>query len=177
MSEKRLTVRKIVLTGSESTGKSELAARLAKHFNAPVSAEFVREYAAKREGPLIFTDHGIIAYGQMAAEDAAVARATDLAILDTDLVSTAVYCKDYFGYCPPWIEEEAAKRVGDLYLLLKPDIPWVADGIRDREHHRGEMHALFADKLKTMRVRVVEIGGEREERFAAALQAIEGLST
>ena len=170
-------MKKIVLTGSESTGKSELAARLGKHFGAPVSAEFVREYAAKRDGPLLFTDHGIIAYGQMAAEDAAIARATDLVILDTDLVSTAVYCKDYFGYCPPWIEEEAVKRAGDLYLLLRPDIPWVADGIRDREHNREEMHALFAARLKAMGVRVVEIGGERDERFAAAVQAIVGVST
>jgi nicotinamide riboside kinase len=85
-------MKKVVLTGSESTGKSELAARLGKHLGAPVSEEFVREYAAKRAGPLIFSDHGIIAYGQMAAEDAAIARATGLAILDTDLVSTAVYC-------------------------------------------------------------------------------------
>lgn len=177
MPEKRLKVRKVVLTGSESTGKSELAARLGKHFGAPVSVEFVREYAARRPGPLIFSDHGIIAHGQMAAEDAAVAGATDLVILDTDLVSTAVYCKDYFGYCPPWIEEEAVKRAGDLYLLMLPDIPWVADGIRDREHERAEMHALFAARLKEMGVRVVEIGGEREARFAAAVQAIVGTST
>ena len=177
MSEKGLKVLKIVLTGSESTGKTELARRLGEHFNAPVSREFVREYAAKLDRQLGFADHGIIAYGQMAAEDDAITHARDLVILDTDLVSTVVYCKDYFGYCPPWIEEEAAKRSGDLYLLLKPDIPWVADGIRDREHHRAEMHALFADKLRALGVRVVEIAGEREERFAAAVQAIEGTST
>jgi NadR type nicotinamide-nucleotide adenylyltransferase len=177
MSEKRLRVRRVVLTGSESTGKTELAKRLGEHFGAPVSREFVRDYAAKIGRQLGFADHGIIAHGQMAAEDEAIAGATDLAILDTDLVSTAVYCKDYLGYCPPWIDEEAQKRAGDLYLLLRPDIPWVPDGIRDREHHREEMHALFAERLKAMGVRVVEIGGEREERFAAAVQAIEGVST
>ena len=170
-------MKKVVLTGSESSGKTELAARLGNHFGAPVSREFVREYAAKREGPLMFTDHGIIAYGQMAAEDEAIASASNLVILDTDLVSTAVYCKDYFGYCPPWIDEEAVKRAADLYLLLRPDIPWVPDGIRDREHQRAEMHALFAEKLKAMGVRVVEIGGDRDARFAAAVQAIEGVST
>lgn len=177
MSEKRLTVTKVVLTGSESTGKSELAARLGAHFSAPVSREFVRDYAAKLDRPLGFPDHGIIAHGQMAVEDEAIARASAYVILDTDLVSTAVYCKDYFGYCPPWIEEDALRRAGDLYLLLRPDIPWVPDGLRDRQHHREEMHALFAEKLASMGVRVVEIGGEREERFAAAVQAIEGMST
>lgn len=170
-------MKKVVLTGSESTGKTELAARLGAHFRAPVSTEFVRGYAAKLGRDLAFPDHGIIAHGQMAAEDEAIARASDLVLLDTDLVSTAVYTKDYFGYCPPWIDEEARKRVGDLYLLLRPDIPWIPDGIRDREHHRDEMHALFRDKLAELGVRFVEIGGAREERFAAAVQAIEGAST
>ena len=168
---------KVVLTGSESTGKTELAARLGAHFGAPVSREFVREYAARLDRPLAFSDHGIIAYGQMAAEDEAIARAGDLVILDTDLVSTAVYTKEYFGYCPPWIDDEAVKRAGDLYLLLRPDIPWIPDGIRDREQQRPEMHAQFASRLAAMGVPVVEIGGEREARFAAAVQAIEGAST
>jgi NadR type nicotinamide-nucleotide adenylyltransferase len=177
MTEKRLNPLKVVLTGSESSGKTELAIGLGQHFGAPVSTEFVREYAAKKAGPLVFSDHGIIAHGQMAAEDDAIARASNLVILDTDLVSTAVYTGDYFGYCPPWIEEEARKRAGDLYLLLRPDIPWVPDGIRDREHHREEMHQLFRDKLTALGVRFVEIGGAREQRFAAAVQAIEEAST
>ena len=176
MTEKRLTVRKIVLTGSESSGKTELAGRLGRHFEAPVSREFVREYAAQHPS-LGFADHGPIAKGQIAAENEAIARAKDVVILDTDLVSTVVYCEHYFGRCPPWIEDEARSRAGDLYLLLKPDVAWVADGVRDRGHRRDEMHALFRAKLQSLGLRFVEIGGEHEDRFAAALQAIEGAST
>src|SRR5688572_13468069 len=123
-------MKRVVITGSESTGKTELARALGAHFAAPVSTEFVREFAA-RQGSLSFSDHGAIAKGQMASEDAAISRATRLVILDTDLVSTVVYCEHYFGRSPEWITEEARKRAGDLYLLLKPDIPWVPDGIRD----------------------------------------------
>ena len=169
-------MRKIVLTGSESSGKTELALRLGRRFDAPVSTEFVRMYAASHP-TLGFADHGPIAKGQMAAEDDAIARARDLVILDTDLVSTVVYCDHYFGRCPQWIEDEAHKRAGDLYLLMKPDIPWVHDGVRDRGDRRAEMHALFRARLEAFGLPFVEIGGEREERFAAALQAIEGTST
>jgi NadR type nicotinamide-nucleotide adenylyltransferase len=176
MSDKRLTARKIVLTGSESTGKTELARRLGEHFDAPVSCEYVREYAATHP-QLGFGDHGPIAKGQMAAEDEAIARARDLVILDTDLVSTVVYCEHYFGRCPAWIEEEARQRAGDLYLLLRPDIPWIADGVRDRAERRDEMHALFRDKLAAYGLSFVEIGGERGQRFTAATQAIVGVST
>jgi len=164
---------KVVLTGGESTGKTELAHALARHFDEPVAEEFVRAYAAARGGQLGFADHGPIAKGQMAAEDAAVAHAKQIVFLDTDLVSTVVYCEHYFGRCPPWIVDEARKRAGDLYLLLKADIPWVADGIRDRGDRRDEMHRLFRDKLVELGVTYAEIGGDRQARLTAALQAIE----
>jgi NadR type nicotinamide-nucleotide adenylyltransferase len=170
-------VKKVVLTGSESTGKTELAARLGKHYGAPVSTEFVREFSAQHEGKISFADHGPIARGQIAAEDAAIATARELVILDTDLVSTVVYCEHYFGHSPEWIEAEARKRAGDLYLLLAPDIPWQPDGVRDRGDRRAEMHELFAQKLGALGLRFVVIGGTREERFAAAVQAIDGEST
>ena len=167
-------MRKVVLTGSESSGKTELARALGKHFGAPVSEEFVRQFAATH-GTIGFGDHGAIARGQMASEDAAIARATDLVILDTDLVSTVVYCEHYFGRSPEWIADEARRRAGDLYLLVKPDIPWIADGIRDRGERRDEMHALFRAKLEQLGLRFVEIGGSAEGRLDAAVRAIESL--
>ena len=164
---------KVVLTGSESTGKTELARRLGEHFDAPIAEEFVRDYAAAHGGQIEFKDHGPIARGQMASEDAAIARAHDLVILDTDLVSTVVYCEHYFGRSPEWIETEARARAGDLYLLLTPDIPWQADGVRDRGDRREEMHELFRKKLRDWNLDYVEIGGDRESRFASAVRAME----
>src|SRR5262249_55244764 len=124
---------RVVLTGSESTGKSTLAAAVAKHYRVEVVPEFVRAFAEQRGGVIEFSDHGPIARGQMALEDEHIARATQivsarpahpalpappaLVIQDTDLLSTVVYCKHYFGRCPEWIEEAARARRPDLYLL------------------------------------------------------------
>jgi NadR type nicotinamide-nucleotide adenylyltransferase len=166
---------RIVLTGSESTGKTELAQRLGTHFDAPVSQEFVRTYAATKGQQLDFADHGPIAKGQMASENEAIARAHDLVILDTDLVSTVVYCEHYFGRAPEWIVAEARSRAGQLYLLMKPDIPWQADGVRDRAERRDEMHTLFREKLRAYELRYVEIAGERDQRFQAAVDAIDAI--
>jgi NadR type nicotinamide-nucleotide adenylyltransferase len=170
-------VKKVCLTGGESTGKTQLARALARHFHAPMAEEFVRGYAARRHGPLEFGDHGPIARGQMAVEDAAIAAADVVVILDTDLVSTVVYCEHYFGRCPPWIQDAAKSRMADLYLLLTPDIPWVADGVRDRGGPRDEMHALFRAALDAMGARVVEIGGIGDPRPAAAIAAVENMLT
>jgi NadR type nicotinamide-nucleotide adenylyltransferase len=170
-------VNKVVLTGSESSGKTEVARALGDHFGAPVSVEFVREFARRKTAgaPIDFTDHGPIARGQMAAEDAAIARARDLVILDTDLVSTVVYCTHYFGRTPQWIEDEARRRSGDLYLLMSPDIPWVADGVRDRGDRRAEMHDLFCRQLESFGLRFVEIGGDFDGRIARATREVAAL--
>jgi NadR type nicotinamide-nucleotide adenylyltransferase len=165
---------RIAVTGSESTGKTTLAHQLGRHYDAPVSEEFVRTYAAET-GTLGFTDHGPIARGQMANEDAAIGRATRLVVLDTDLVSTVVYCEHYFGRAPQWIVDEASARAAQLYLLLRPDVPWIADGVRDRGHRREEMHALFEETLRRLHLSFVEISGDWDARFAAAVRAIDAL--
>jgi NadR type nicotinamide-nucleotide adenylyltransferase len=163
---------KVVLTGSECTGKTELASRLGEYFNAPVAEEFVRAYAAERLGNIEFEDHDPIVRGQIESENAAIGRAGDLVILDTDLVSTVIYCNHYFGACPDWIVQQARERAADLYLLLVPDIPWIADGIRDRGNHREEIHGFFRRKLEELELNVFEICGDRDRRFQAAAAEI-----
>lgn len=166
---------KVVVTGSESTGKTTLAHELGAQLGAPVAEEFVRTFAAGT-GAITFADHGPIARGQMAAEDAAIAAASGIVVLDTDLVSTVVYCEHYFGRVPDWIVDEARRRAGDLYLLLRPDIPWVSDGIRDRGDRREEMHALFRSRLDSLRLPVVEIGGGAGARLESALRAVRAVT-
>src|SRR5262245_65002530 len=122
---------RVVFTGSESTGKSTLAAQVAAHYRVEVVPEFVRTFAEEKGAPIEFSDHGLIARGQMALEDEYIARRRrpappSLLIQDTDLLSTVVYCRHYFGRCPPWIEEAAARRRPDLYLLCETDSPWIA---------------------------------------------------
>ena len=166
---------RVVLTGSESTGKSTLAWRLAKHYDAEYVPEFVRAYAEKKGGVISFSDHGPIAHGQIALEDEHFAKGKPLVIQDTDLLSTVVYCRHYFGSCPPWIVDAAATRRPDLYLLCDIDLDWVADGVRDRGHLRDEMQQLFRDAVAATGVPVATISGRGEERFARAVEAVDAL--
>jgi NadR type nicotinamide-nucleotide adenylyltransferase len=167
---------RVVLTGSESTGKTTLATRLAAHFQAALVPEFVRGYAESKAGVIEFNDHGPIARGQMALEDDQIARAPKLIVQDTDLLSTVVYCEHYFGRCPTWIQEAAASRRPDLYLLCEIDLEWIPDGVRDRGQLREEMQQLFRDAVRSSGVATVVVTGDPEERFAQAISAVERLS-
>ncbi len=166
---------RVVFTGSESTGKSTLAAEVAKHFDADLVPEFVRTFAEGKATPIEFSDHGPIARGQMALEDEYLARAGRLLVQDTDLLSTVVYCRHYFGRCPEWIEEAARTRRPDLYLLCGIDIPWIADGVRDRGHLREDMHALFQEAVTASEAPTRDLTGSRARRTADAIAAIDAL--
>jgi NadR type nicotinamide-nucleotide adenylyltransferase len=168
-------VRRVVVTGSESTGKSWLAQRLAQRFDTVWAPEFARQYALQKAAPLDASDIEPIARGQINAEDAVIARAKDLAILDTDLVSTVVYAEHYYGKCPPWVEHSARKRLADLYLLCEIDVPWVSDPARDRSHAREELQAAFQDRLKGLSAHYAIIRGTWEQREAAAVAAVDAL--
>jgi NadR type nicotinamide-nucleotide adenylyltransferase len=166
----------IVVTGSECTGKTRLAGELAETFGAARSPEFAREYLDCKRAPLTDADVEPIARGQIDAEDAAVATSAGVVVKDTDLVSTVAYAHHYYGACPAWIERAAKARLGDLYLLLHPDVPWVEDGLqRDRPAERMRLHTLFSDRLRDAGVRVVDITGDWLGRRALAFAAVESL--
>ena len=163
----------VVITGSECTGKTTLANELAAHFSAPCSPEYVRDYLDRKGMPLDASDVEAIARGQVDVEDAAIAAATELVIKDTDLISTVVYSRHYYGGCPAWIEQAARERLGDLYLLLSPDVPWIADGMqRDRPSGRAQLHDLFRRRLESLGAQVVEIAGDWDTRRTLALAAL-----
>ena len=93
-------------------------------------------------------------------------------VLDTDLVSTVLYTRHYYGRAPAWMEAAARARRGDLYLLCDVDLPWTADGVRDRPTNRPAMHGLFVATLREFGCPVAMVGGRGAKRSERALRAI-----
>lgn len=164
---------RICLIGAESTGKSELGNELAGTFSTVVVPEFAREYVLRVGRPLTYNDVEPIARGQIANEDRGIAEARGMILMDTDLVSTLVYSRYYYGKCPEWIEVAGPARLADLYLLMDIDIPWIADPARDPAANRNELHEFFKRALHAFGAHFVLISGTREERLARAIEAIQ----
>jgi NadR type nicotinamide-nucleotide adenylyltransferase len=166
---------RVVLTGSESTGKSVLARQLADYYDAELTPEFVRDFAKNKGAAVEFSDTDEIARGQIALEDERANSARRLLVQDTDLLSTAVYSAHYFGRCVDWIEESARARRPDLYLLLEIDVPWVRDDVRDRETRREEMQQMFRNAVAESGAPFIVIKGDWGERMTLATEAIDKL--
>ena len=170
----------VVVTGSESTGKTTLAAHLARAFDTAWVPEYARTYLDEKIATtgtaLDASDVEPIARGHIAAADAGIVRARGLVVFDTDLVSTVVYSRHYYGDCPPWIERAARNRLGDLYLLCDIDAPWIPDPARDLPHRREHMHGLFEAALDALGANAVLVRGSWTDRRATAIAAIAALS-
>jgi NadR type nicotinamide-nucleotide adenylyltransferase len=171
---------RVVLIGPECTGKTRLTEDLARHYRVPFSVEYARVYVERQRAPLSLADVDPIARGQLAAEDEAIARAAaagaPLVLLDTDLVSTLVYSRHYHGDCPAWVEPEARRRLGNLYLLHHVDVDWRADGLqRAAPERRSELFDRFRALLEGLGARVADVAGGWDERRRRALFAIDAL--
>ena len=94
---------RIVVTGSESTGKTSLAKQLADHFDCPYSLEAARLYVEDHDCALTIDDLDPIATRQLELEETAIRKAHSLVIHDTDLLSTLIYAQHYYGVSPEWI--------------------------------------------------------------------------
>ena len=165
---------RVCLIGPECTGKTLLAQRLAEHYETAWAPEFAREFALEVARPLTLADVDPIGRGQLAGEDLAALDANDILILDTDLVSTAVYSNYYYSAVPQWIVTESKRRLADLYLLMDIDVPFQLDPARDAEEHRVEHAHAFRRALEDLGADYVVIGGDWEERFRRAVAAIDG---
>ena len=170
---------RVVVTGSECTGKTTLAQAIARQLAAPWVAEPARAYAETRDGALSVADVVPIAHATITLHDAALATAPPELVFDTDLVSTVVYARAYYEQCPPWIVTAAGLRRGDLYLLCEPDLPWVPDGVRDRPDAaaRAAMHRAFAATLGELGIPFVTVHGDGPSRTDSALAAVTAART
>lgn len=167
-------LKKFVILGPESTGKSTLAQALASYFNCPWVPEYARQYIDGLDKPYVYEDLLQIAKGQIALEDKLSAKATDLLICDTDLHVVKIWSEHKFGQVDPWIVSQLNERLYTFYFLTDIDIPWEADP--QREHPNPNMRTyfrnLYEENLVVKELPYAIISGNLEQRFSKALSLI-----
>lgn len=123
--------RKIVITGPESTGKTDLAMHMARVYNGKYIPEYAREYISKLNRPYQYEDVLNIASEQIRLQEEAFKRKGDFIFFDTWLIITKIWFREVYGHFPVWLDEIIKSTRIDLFLLCAPDIPWEADMVRE----------------------------------------------
>ncbi|WPV70220.1 AAA family ATPase [Chitinophaga sp. LS1] len=170
-SVKKTMMKKVVILGTESTGKTTLTGRLATHFNAAAVMEAGRDIVADSND---FSMHDLYA---IATAHAARIKATDapLLIIDTDIHITISYGEYAFGKKMQIENEIFSINKADLYLYMDNDVPFVQDGTRIDEAARNELDVSHRNVLEKYGIEYEVISGNWEERFEQAVGLINHL--
>lgn len=191
-------IKKVVILGPESTGKSTLCELLAQHYRMQWCPEFAREYLLTHGKNYTFEDLLTIAKGQLALEDEYTSlvnsqwsmvnertwvnphdltssEQSPLLFVDTDMYVMKVWCEYVFEKCHQFILDQIVERKYDLYLLCSTDLPWVKDELREYpdEKNRLELYQIYKDILVNQSVPWVEISGSYEDRLTTSIAAVE----
>ena len=164
---------RIVITGPESSGKSLLAARLARHFSTLWTTEVAREYLTEH-GP----DYGpkdLLLMAQLQAQQSQelAESSLDLVFDDTDLLTYRIWFLEKYGRPSPAME--AMPLEGDLYLLCTPDLAWTPDPLREypREADRQRHFELHKEYLEKEAKPYALVSGQGSARKMNALRILE----
>ena len=177
-------MKKIVIIGPESTGKSTLCEQLAIHYKTKWVKEYAREYLLQHGTDYTFDDLLEVAKGQIAAEDLTVSQLSTInhqpptLFFDTDMYVMKVWCEFVFEKCHHWILNRIAERKYDLYLLCNIDLPWVKDELREYPDliTREKLYHHYKDIMVNQNVPWVDINGNYKDRLQKAIAAVDNLN-
>ena len=174
------SIKKIVVIGPESTGKSSLCAALAHHYNTIWAKEYAREYLEKNGKDYAFEDLYKIAIGQLEEEANAIKRLeAELKehreiplFIDTDLHVIKIWSEFVFNKCDNRILTEITKQQNHLYLLCDVDLPWVKDNLREYPaiEVREKLFHYYKEEMTAQKIPWKIIKGNYDERIAAAIK-------
>ena len=124
-------LKKIAIVGPEASGKSVLAKELAQYFNTSYAEEYSREYLEEVGLGYSRADLLEIAKGQIKNEDEAIKQANDWVFFDTNLVVIKIWSLYKYQQLDPEITKLHQERSYDLHLLLRPDLIYENDPLRE----------------------------------------------
>jgi len=166
-------IRKIAITGPESTGKSLLAEQLSQHFNTVWVPEYAREYLENLHHPYDETDIIKIAKGQIKNEQTKLKLATGFLFCDTELIVTKIWSEVKFHRCDQWILSTIEDHKYDLFLLCYIDLPWEDDPLREHPDKRKFLFDLYYQEMVNRKLLFYVVTGKGKIRLANAISIIE----
>lgn len=181
-------IKKIVILGPESTGKSTLCRQLATRYQTSWVPEYARTYLHEHGMQYTYDDLLTIARGQLLLEDKYIeelklisanlpAKSIVPLFIDTNMYVMKIWCEFVFNRCHDWILKQIVARQYDHYFLCDADLPWIKDDLREYPdiESRQKLFHMYKDLMINQPVPWTEIGGDYEQRLQIAISAVDDL--
>lgn len=172
--DSRNELKRIVISGPESTGKTELAEALAEKFGTIWIPEYARTYIEQLDRPYTYHDVELVAKMQVEMESEFAEKASNgLLFFDTWLIITKVWFDVVYGSCPEWIIEHIANSKIDLFLVCDTDLPWVSDRVRENGgEKRKDLFRQYCSEITSFGFNFAIVNGVGKLRLQNALNIL-----
>ncbi len=165
--------KKVALVGAESTGKTTLAEKLARHFSTLWVPELARAIIDKAGG---YSEKllGNIVWSQEEAVRNAADKFRRWLFVDSDFLTTCFYARKFSGpsFVPPITPLLKSTHDYDLYLFCEPDIPYKKDSQRSETDNRAEDSQTMLEMYQKTKTPLYHVKGIGENRLKNALEIL-----
>lgn len=165
---------RISLLGTESVGKTTLAATLARHFGATWVPEAARDLIADSNS-FSMDDLRRVVHAHAEATIQACSGMHPLVFVDTDASTTAGYARHFFGLEMDLGLLDDERICPHLRLYLNADVPHVQDGTRLPDALRTTMDEIHRKLLSDHAWSFTEIAGDWDTRLRQAISTVNAL--
>lgn len=165
---------KVVILGTECTGKTTLTETIAQYFKCSAVKEAGRDLI-QNSNDFEFDALHLVAAEHAKRINTAVTGQSPLVIIDTDIHITKSYASFIFHRTLDIENEVYNSNRADLYLYLSNDVEYVQDGTRLSEARRNMLDLSHRQVLLQHKIDFTEITGDWEHRFHKAVIAIKQL--
>ena len=168
------SIKWVVVSGPESTGKTELSKNLANKIGTVFVPEYARTYIEKLDRHYTYSDVEYIAKYQIAQEKNYEVKASNgVLIFDTWFIITKVWFDLFFGKCPDWIIHHIELSKIDLFLVCNTDLPWIPDPVRENGgEKREQLFHLYCKEISSFGFKYEIINGTGTARMENAIKAL-----
>jgi HTH-type transcriptional regulator, transcriptional repressor of NAD biosynthesis genes len=165
---------KVIILGTESTGKSTLTEKLAAHYNCRFVAEAGRDLIPNSNSFSI-EDLELVAIEHAKRITETDLQQHPLVIIDTDIHITKSYARFVFDKELEVIADIYNANKGTIYFYLNNDVSFVQDGSRLDENYRNLLDHSHRAVLQKHAIDFIEVRGSYAERFEKITSEIDEL--
>jgi nicotinamide riboside kinase len=168
-------VKRIAITGVESTGKSILSKELAKHFNGALVEEYARTFFNNHTLDYKITDIDTIALEQFKQIQTTVAN--PLKFIDTEMYMCKIWSEVKFNRCNLQILNACLAQNVDAYIIPDIDLPWQYDPLRECPslEERTMLMQYYVEHIEQTGKPFIVVSGTGHARWQAAIDFVNSL--
>jgi HTH-type transcriptional repressor of NAD biosynthesis genes len=185
-------VKKFIFVGPESSGKTTLCQFISNKYSTHSVPEMCRIFAEEKilfinpnisasnlNFNFILDDFINMANCQNHEENLLTQKANKILICDNDSFALSIWCERYLGKYYNEIYDiykkaDYLENEKKIYILTKPNVPFIQDGLRDGEHIRDWMYNRFLEEFKNKNIKYYIIDSPNyDERYIQAIKIID----